>query len=284
MASPSKIFLGSTKSPARSSFMFLKALQADKHGNMKCKTAILLPKSDKKSYKAMIAAVDAAGKKKFGDTFNCLKTKKYTIPFRDGDELADDPDHSMGEEARGHWVINATAYKIPHMVDRQAQLVIDRDELDEKLRSGNYFMFSVTFKPFDNESSGVRTELNNLMYVKEGETLDGSESGESEFEQYAMDSDSDDDDDDDDDDEVMSLKDLKKLFKAAKGADLKATKKALRETGESDISNVDEDDYTDLAEALQEIVDEADDDDDDDDDDEPVKKPSKKPSRRPRRK
>ncbi|PHS61163.1 MAG: hypothetical protein COB09_18410 [Thalassobium sp.] len=267
MANPFKVLLGSKGSPVRSSFMFVRELQEDEHGNKKCKTGILLPKSDTATFKKMVKAVNAAGQKKFGSKFN-VKTTNKNVPFRDGDKLAKDPDSSVGKEAKGHWVLTAIGYKLPDIQNRKNEKIIDDDEIEETARSGNYFLISVTFKGFEKGgNSGVRTELNNIMYVKEGEALDGSMSGEDEFREHAM-----------DDDEELDEDGMKALFKKAKSADKKAAKKALKETGESSIGEVDEEDYEDLAEALREIVgeEEEDEEEEDDEEEEEEEKPKKK--------
>ena len=272
MANPYKVLLGSKSSPVRSSFMFVRELQEDEHGNKKCKTGILLPKSDKATFKKMVKAVNAAGQKKFGSKFNVKNTNK-NVPFRDGDKLAKDPDSSVGKEAKGHWVLTAIGYKLPDIQSRKNEKIIDDDEIEEVARSGNYFLISVTFKGFEKGgNSGVRTELNNIMFVKEGDPLDGSMSGEDEFKEHAM-----------DDDEELDADAIEALFKKAKKADKKAAKKALKATGEDEVDEIDEDDYEDFAETLREIIaedgeeeEEEEGEEEEEEEDEPKKKKKKK--------
>ena len=209
-----KVIIGSPKKPARSSFMFCRTLKApeDGDGPSRGTCAILFSKKDKDMYKRVEKALIAAGKKKFGDKFK-LGGRKYLSPLRDGDELFEDEDYSVGEEAKGMWFLSTSCYKVPQLVDKSGQRVIDPELIEEMMSSGNYFLFSVTMKAFDNESKGVRAELNNVMFQKEGERLDGSASAESDFGEYAMD---DDDDDDDDDDEPKKKKSKKKDKKKKK--------------------------------------------------------------------
>lgn len=205
---PQKVIIGTTANPARSSFMFCRTLKEPEEGDGPAKgsCAILFSKKDKETYQKVMAAIEAAGRKKFGDKFS-TKSKRMKTPILDGDELFEDPEYTVGEEAKGMWFISTSCYKVPQIVDRNGQRILDPDEVDEKMSSGNYFLFSVTFKPFSHDSNkGVRAELNNLMFIKEGERLDGSASAEQDFADYAMDDnddqDFDDNDDDDDDDDT----------------------------------------------------------------------------------
>lgn len=221
---PAKVIVGSPEKPCRSSFMFCRSLteptEEQKAKNPKAtatgSSAFLFSKKDKGTYKKVMAAIKAAGKKKFGDKFN-PSSRKYSIAIRDGNELYEDEDYSVGEEAKGMWFISTKCYKVPQLVDQHNQRVIDPDAVDDMMCSGNYFLPSITFKAFDNESKGVRAELNNLMYIKEGERLDGSSSAESDFEEYAVDPDDyDEDDDDDDDDEDEAPRRSRKKSKKSK--------------------------------------------------------------------
>jgi hypothetical protein len=198
-----KVIIGTPESPARSSFMFCRVLKEpedDTKGTARGTCAILFSKKDKKTHAKVLAAIEEAGKKKFGVKFNA-SSRKYSNPIRDGDELADDEEYSVGDEARGMWFISTSCYKVPQIVDESAQRIIDPEEIEEKMASGNYFCFSVTFKGFDNESKGVRGELNNLMFIKKGDRLDGSASAEDDFQEYAMDSNNDDDDADEEEED-----------------------------------------------------------------------------------
>ena len=172
---------------ARSSYMRVTKLQEDDNGNMICSSGILIPKKDKATVTAIREAIRSVAEKKFGSEIDIFKSKKMRQPLLDGDELADDPESSIGDEARGCYFLNAKAYKLPGVVDKHNERIIDIDELDEICVSGYYFRFSLTFKAYDNESKGVRALLNNLMFMGEGERLDGGKSAEQEFEDYAED-------------------------------------------------------------------------------------------------
>lgn len=180
---------------ARSTFMRVLKLEEDDNGNRTCKTGIMIPKSDKKTVAKIKATIDAVAKQKFGSEINIFKSKKLHNPLIDGDEAADDPEiPSLGNEVRGHYLLNAKAYKLPQIVDKHNERITDFEELEEICVSGNYFYFSITFKAFSNESKGVRVLLNNLMFIEEGERLDGGKSAEEDFADFAEENEDNDDD------------------------------------------------------------------------------------------
>jgi len=191
---------------ARSSYMRVLKLEEDDNGNKICSTSIFIPKKDKKTVRAIKDAINAAARKKLGSDVDIFKSKKLRNPLHDGDELIEDPESSIGKEAKGCYVMTAKAYKIPQVVNRQNERITDFDELEEICVSGFYFYFSLTLKGFDVETPqgrarGVRCLLNNLMFIGEGERLDGGKSAEDDFADFAIDDDDDDDDDDGYDDD-----------------------------------------------------------------------------------
>jgi len=165
----------------RSSYMYCRELTVNEKSESDvktCRTQILIPKKDKETVKAIQAAIEAAAQKKFGNDVN-VDSKKFKNPLRDGDEELEDGDME-GQQYVDHYFVNATGYKLPGVVDDDGDRILDPDELDEIVVSGYYFRFSIVAKAFDNESRGVRFVLNNLMFKKEGDRLDGSVNAENE--------------------------------------------------------------------------------------------------------
>ena len=178
----------------RSSYMFLNELTPpkDKNGNVKegahmCRTSIIIPKKDKETIKKIRVAIKRAAEAKMGADVN-VKARKFLNPLRDADaemESGDfEPDNP--KDYKGCYFLNAKGYKLPGLVDAENNPIIDQEEREEILVSGYYFRFSISFRGFDNESKGVRVLLNNLMFIKEGERLDGGKSAEEDFEDYAV--------------------------------------------------------------------------------------------------
>lgn len=201
VADPAKVITGK----ARSTMMFVtKFTTTDKDGKTvdpHVSTGILIPKKDKKTIKAIEKAIEVAAKKKG------LKVRKgsskFNYPLRDCDVEIENGDFEPQDPKpyKNMMYVKAKAWKIPGLVDASNDRIEDVDDRGEMCVSGFWFRFSITFKGFINESEGVRVELNNMMFVKEDERLDGGASAESDFENYAIDDDDDDDDDDVDDDD-----------------------------------------------------------------------------------
>lgn len=151
---------------------------------------ILLPKGDKQ-VKRVEKAVTEALVGKFGADA-AKKKGKYKLPLRDGDEERD------GEEYENHYFMNANSGKKPGIVNRNNEPA-DQDDIEEYCYSGAYFHASVNFYAFDAKDGGkpgVAVGLNNVMFRKKGDRLDGSVAATSEFSEFA---DGDDDFDDEDD-------------------------------------------------------------------------------------
>ncbi|MCH8821309.1 DUF2815 family protein [Patescibacteria group bacterium] len=200
---PAKVITGK----CRSTFMFTEELRPDeKYPDRahRCSTGILISKKDKNTIKAIEKAIKAAAIKKFGADIK-VKSRKFDYPLHDGDEALEDGDRD-GEEYKNHYYLNAKAYKIPGLVDTDAQKV-PFDEREEYINSGNYYYFSIVFKGFDVDGNkGVRVEINNMMFIKEGESLDGRASAEDDFSSYG----GGDDDDEDDEEEKTSRRSKRK--------------------------------------------------------------------------
>ena len=184
---PCKVITGK----ARSTMMFVTQLtNQDKDGNELdyewCSTGILIPKKDKKTIAAIEKAIDAACKKKrlknVGKT-----TKKFWYPLQDCEEAIADGEFETNtpEVYEDMMYLRAKAYSLPGLVDALNNAIEDPDDRREMCVSGYWFRFSITFKGFSNEMDGVRVQLNNMMFQKEDDRLDGGASATSDFEEFA---------------------------------------------------------------------------------------------------
>lgn len=192
---------------ARSTYMKVMKLEKPSKGNGEatCSTGIMIPKSDKKTVAIIKAIIRNLAEKKFGSEIDIFKSKKMRQPLKDGDELSADPEQTgYGKEVEGYYIISTKAFKLPGLVNRRNEPVLDPDERAEICVSGFWFHFSVTFNAYDvdtdegGKARGVNVRINNLMFVKEGDRLDGGASAEQDFEDYSIDDDEDDDWDDED--------------------------------------------------------------------------------------
>ncbi len=144
-------------------------------GDKKYSVAILIPKSDSKTIDLLRKAIDVAkeqGKSKWGGKI----PPKLKLPLRDGDEERPDDDAYAG-----HYFLNATGKTKPGIVDKNRQPIMDQDEF----YSGCYGHASINFYPFDTKGNkGVACGLNNLMKIKDGESLSGRVSAENDFAEF----------------------------------------------------------------------------------------------------
>ena len=247
----------------RSSYMYILKLEhprkkdgsEDKERIKEVRTQILIPKKDKATVAKIKKAFEFAAIKKFGKGVK-LKSKKFGNPLRDGDEELKDGDKE-GDHYKGHYFLNAKAYKVPQVAiddDGEIVRVIEPDELSDIVCSGFFYKFSITMKGYTNESDGVRVELNNVMFVKEGDRLDGGTSAEDDFSGDDPD-DVDDDDEDNDNDNEEIFEEIKEAYDEYIEENSKADAKKILKNYDikkiSDLSKVDEDELGDLLEELQ---------------------------------
>ncbi len=143
-------------------------------GAEKYSTAILIPKSDKATLKAINEAVDAAIDAGIGK-FNGKRPNKQAIklPLRDGDiEKGDDENYT------GHYFLNASSKSAPKIVDRKVQPILDPEEV----YSGCYARVALNFYAFNtNGNKGIAVGLGNIQKVKDGEPLGGRSKPEDDF-------------------------------------------------------------------------------------------------------
>lgn len=138
----------------------------------KYSVAILIPKSDKATIKAVKAAIEAAkeeGKGKWGGKIPA----NLKLPLRDGDEERPDDDTYVG-----HYFFNASSQTAPQIVDAQVNPILDRDEF----YSGCFGRASINFYAFSvSGNKGIAAGLNNLQKLKEGDKLSGGSSASDDF-------------------------------------------------------------------------------------------------------
>ncbi|MCI1574712.1 MAG: DUF2815 family protein [Weizmannia coagulans] len=138
----------------------------------KYSTAILIPKTDKKTLNAIKAAIEAAkeaGKSTFGGKIPAnLKT-----PLRDGDEeRPDQPEYA------GHYFLNCSSKTKPGVVDQQLNPILDSEEV----YSGCYARVSINFYAFNKAGNkGIAAGLNNVQKLADGDYLGGRSRAEDDF-------------------------------------------------------------------------------------------------------
>lgn len=140
-------------------------------GDGKYMTNVLIPKSEKKTIKALEQAIEAAKKAGVVSKWSGKEPKKLDMPLRDGDDKEDDV-------YQDHFYINAKCNTRPGVVDKNKNPIVD----EEEMYSGVWAFVSVTFYAYDvSGNRGVACGLNNLMKFKDDDHLGGRVSADSDF-------------------------------------------------------------------------------------------------------
>lgn len=122
--------------------------------------SLLIPKKDTKTIEAIKAAIKVAaeeGKAKFGGVIP--KGLKY--PLHDGDV------EKENEEYKGCMYVNASSYKKPPVVDAKGQPIVIASEI----YSGCYGRAIISFRAFNNQSKGIRCQLEAVQKLRDGDPL-----------------------------------------------------------------------------------------------------------------
>lgn len=134
-------------------------------------TNVLIPKSEKKTVKALNEAIEAAKKAAVVAKWGGKEPKKIDLPLHDGDER----DDATYEDC---FYINAKCSTRPGIVDRKRVPIVD----EEEVYSGVWAIVSVTFYGYDvSGNRGIACGLNNIMKFKDDDHLGGRVSAESDF-------------------------------------------------------------------------------------------------------
>lgn len=154
----------------------------------KYSVTLLIPKSDKETYRKLRAAEAAAaeaGKAKFGG--KVPKVLKSVI--HDGDTEADLDDNP---EYAGHWYMSVSSKTKPGLVDRALNPILDSEEL----YSGAYARVSINAFAYSvSGNKGVSFGLNHVQKLRDGDFLGGRSRAEDDFDEL--------DDEDLDDDDLV---------------------------------------------------------------------------------
>ena len=142
--------------------------KSDENAEPKYELTLLIPKNDKKTYKKITDAIEAAnarGKSKFGDKWPA----KPKNTLKDGDGYKESGDE-YGPECKGHWVLRASSKTKPQVVDADRQDILDTTEV----YSGCYGRVSLNFYPYMVPSNkGISCGLGNVQKLADGEALGG---------------------------------------------------------------------------------------------------------------
>jgi len=132
-------------------------------------TAVLIPKSDTETIKALEAAIEAAkvaGKSKLEVNG---KMPKLKLPLHDGDvDKPEDPAYA------GHMYFNASTYgKKPSVVERKNGMFTEITD-PARVYSGCFARVCVGAYAYNNTSKGISFGLQSVCFLSDGEPLGGS--------------------------------------------------------------------------------------------------------------
>jgi len=146
----------------------------DENAEAKYSASIIIPKSDKKTIKAIQEAIQEALEEGKEKKFGGKTPSNFKNPLRDGDE-----DREDDEAYADCYFVNANSARQPGLVDESVQAIIDQDEI----YSGCYGRASLNFYAYNvSGNKGVAVGLNNIQKLEDGEPLGGTRAtAESDF-------------------------------------------------------------------------------------------------------
>lgn len=134
-------------------------------------TQLLIPKGDKKTVKALLAAIKEVGEAAYGDNWKSVRT-----PLRDADkewnDVTDDGSTKGDKypERKGHYFINARSTKPVGVVDRDLVPIVDEDEIYGGVKA----KLHITLYPYANNGNvGIGVGLNGVQKIGDGDPLGG---------------------------------------------------------------------------------------------------------------
>jgi hypothetical protein len=135
----------------------------------KYSVALLIPKTDTETLKNIRAAIQAAieSDREGKNLLKGVNTPKN--PLHDGD--GEKPNGgAYGEEAKGHYVLNATSKTKPGLVDINRDLLLEETEW----YSGIYGRANINFYAYNaSGNKGIACGLNHVQKIRDGEPLGG---------------------------------------------------------------------------------------------------------------
>lgn len=141
--------------------VFTKAVFDGEEG--KFQATFLIEKSDKKTYKSIMDAIESA-KKEYKDP--SIKIKEASLFIKDGDD-------TDSEIFQDHWIVKASNKTRPTVLDRDKSQL---DESDNKIYSGVYVNAIISPWIQDNKyGKRVNATLLGIQFCKDGDRIGGSQ-------------------------------------------------------------------------------------------------------------
>ncbi|MGN0149684.1 MAG: DUF2815 family protein [Clostridia bacterium] len=156
----------------RFSYAHLWEPQAINGSEPKYSVSLIIPKSDKKTIKAIKDAMEAAKQEGIGK-FGGKIPPNLKLCLRDGDiERPDDDTYADS------YFINCNSKDQPQIVDRKVQPILDRSEF----YSGCYGKASISIYAYNvNGNRGIAASINSVQKTRDGDSLGGRSRAEDDF-------------------------------------------------------------------------------------------------------
>lgn len=181
------MIVGNRKDPVRFSFVNVWEPKAmEEGGRLTYSVQVVIPKSNTALVEAVKKAIENAkvdGIKK--SLFNEAATKNpaFRAGLRDGDQEAAEKENGSRDYLKGCYFFNASssADQQPKVVNSRLEPIMRRDDF----YSGCYGIADINFYAFKYGKGGVAAGLNSIMKTDEGDRLDGRQSAEQAFGEFA---------------------------------------------------------------------------------------------------
>lgn len=141
---------------------------------------IIVPKSDKKTVSALMAAAKTAADERWGGK----PPKGLRLPLRDADKEAEESGDPAQAHLKDSYFMNVKSNNPPGLVDKARMEVLDSTEF----QSGDYCRVSLNAFSYDiNGNRGVSFGLQNVQVLDKGEPLGSRSRAEDEFDDWSDD-------------------------------------------------------------------------------------------------
>lgn len=148
-------------------------------GDAKYQATILIPKTDMKTYQAVMSAIqqEMAAASLPSGAWRGAQPPNPMLPIYDGDKVQPRSGKPWGDECKGHWVLRSSSTTAPDIVDGAGNKAMDAT----MFYAGCYCHYSVTIKAYNNKQLGVGAYLNCVMFVQDGDPLESRASARDDF-------------------------------------------------------------------------------------------------------
>ena len=159
----------------RLSYVYLtKPKESDNGGKPKYSICVMVPKKDKETLNALIAAYNQAYNESITKVWGGKKAEKKS-PFRDGDT---DPTKEGKSEFKGMYFFNASSVRKPQVIDKATSGLAAEDEI----YSGMWAKLSLNLFGYDSKGAkGISFGINGAFKTRDDENLSGGSNAFADF-------------------------------------------------------------------------------------------------------